>query len=142
MGRERLWQPAQRDIEDAIRTGVPDQLARDAMLWRIGNSYYSFLRELFVIAALRERGVDLRCHPLADALFRVDCWFDRNVISLYIGNATYRDGVAGRKLDPRVLLGDAQPPFRFREIRVGTPRRFGVVHLPDLESLMRAVDLW
>lgn len=49
--------------------GVPSRMAHGAMRWRIGNFYYSFLREQYVHAVFRECGVHLRQHPLADALF-------------------------------------------------------------------------
>jgi hypothetical protein len=36
------------------RRGIDSKTARDAMRWRIGNAYYSFLREQYVHALVRE----------------------------------------------------------------------------------------
>jgi hypothetical protein len=136
--RHMLWDPALQAIRDCIEAGTPSGQAQDAMRWRIGNFYYSFLREQWVHAYLRSRGVVTRQHPLADALFAVDGWADDTVISLYIGNSTYRDEDRGRKNGPRGRLRGARPPFDFVDMRLAAATRFGKVHLPD----RRQVDEW
>ena len=133
---------AQRDqaAEVLRRSGATEaeakHLASDAMQWRLGNAYYSFLRELFVVATLRDSGIDARCHPLADALFRADAWVDNTVISLYIGNPKYLTSVTGRKNSAAQLLSDARPPFTFLAMELATQHKFGVVHLPDPLSIV------
>ncbi len=83
------------------------------MRWRIGNYYYSFLREIHLLSILRETGLDLLFHPLADALFRVDAWLGDLVLSLYVGNARYRTVTGtGRKLAAREIR--IQPRWRRR----------------------------
>ncbi len=111
--------------------------ARDAMQWRIGNSYYSFLRELLTVVGIREAGLDLRVHPLADALFRTDAWIGRTVVSLYIGNAAFRDGAAGRKPQPRDLLGES---FTYVSLNLPAQHTFGRLHVPDRAALANAVQ--
>jgi hypothetical protein len=137
IGRATLWEPAQEMVSVAARR-VGSRVARDAMRWRIGNAYYSFLREVFVLAVLRERSVDVQVHPLADALFRVDLWVNDINVSLFIGNELFRAGDDGRKDRPEQLLGDASPPFRFHSIQLRTQHRFGVVHLPTLSDVQHA----
>jgi hypothetical protein len=133
----------QRDqaAEEIRRTGATaveaKRLATGAMQWRLGNAYYSFLRELFVVATLRQAGIDARCHPLADALFRADAWVGNTVISLYVGNPKYLTRVSGRKSPATELLGDASPPFDFLSLELETQHKFGVVHLPDPAAILR-----
>jgi hypothetical protein len=136
-----LWAPAQEAIDRAA-TSCGRQIARDAMRWRIGNAYYSFIREAFVLAVLRDSGLDAELHPLADALFRVDLWIANVNVSLFIGNNTFRSETLGRKDRPEHLLSDASPPFGFHSIQLTTQHRFGVVHLPArVEIERRAVEL-
>ncbi len=140
-GRDTLWSPAQQAVERAAKT-FGRHAARDAMRWRIGNAYYSFLREMFVLAVCRESGLNARVHPLADALFRVDLWVGEVNVSLFIGNDAFRAGSAGRKDPPERLLADARPPFEFHSIQLATQYRFGVVHLPGRGDIERsAADL-
>jgi hypothetical protein len=115
----------QREIHAAIR-------------WRVGNAYYSFLRELYVVSHWRAFGLDVRVHPLADALFRVDAWHQNTVVSLYVGNQRYRDHTHGRKISVTEMLDGAQPPFRVVEIRLPAASTFGVVHLPPLAEIRAA----
>lgn len=140
---EALWAPANDAIARAI---VVDKIGRAeaaaAMRWRVGNSYYSFLREAYVLAILRDSGFDARTHPLADALFRVDAWVGNDVISLFIGNRQYRAGINGRKLGPEHWLSSSEPPFRFLSAELPVTHAFGVVHLPraiDLEPLIASL---
>lgn len=132
--RGMLWVPAQAAIGEAAATyGVV--LARAAMRWRIGNSYYSFLRELVVRAELRDRGLDLEMHPLADALFRVDAWSGQTVVGLYIGNRAFLDGAGGRKPRTETVLG---PSFRYVAINMPTQHAFGRLHVPTADALDEA----
>ncbi|GAA2096358.1 hypothetical protein [Actinomadura alba] len=114
-----------------------------AIRWRVGNAYYSFLREVYVVSHWRALGLDVRVHPLADALFRVDAWYQNTVVSLYVGNRRYRERGVGRKISVTEMLGGAQPPFRFVEIRLPAASRFGEVLLPSLaevRSVARRID--
>lgn len=130
VGQATLWRPAQ-EMLDRVSLEGDRSIARDAIRWRIGNAYYSFLREAYVLAVLRASGLLAEVHPLADALFRVDLWVGEVNVSLYIGNIMFRSGAAGRKDRPEELLGDGNPPFRFHSIQLPTQHRFGDVHLPE-----------
>lgn len=138
--RSMLWEPAQRVIAAESEHGPNVRLARAGMRWRIGNSYYSFLREAYVMACLRERGVEVRSHPLADALFHVDFWVGDVNVDLYIGNQKFRQGRSGRKQAAAELLSDAEPRFKSVAIEMPTANRFGVVHLPDDASVTSAAQ--
>lgn len=131
VGRAALGDPARQVKERACRRGYEPAHAAQAIRWRIGLAYYSFIREVYTITALRAAGLDVRAHPLADALFRVDAWTGRTILSLYIRNPKFRDGVRGRKLPTSHILAGAQPPFRFEELRLATRHQFGCVHLPE-----------
>ena len=87
---------------------------------------------------LRAEGLDVRAHPLADALFRVDAWVDSTILCLYIRNARFRDGSRGRKPRAADILAGARPPFRYAELRLATSHVFGCVHLPEAGQI-RAV---
>lgn len=134
-GRRTLWDPAIEMIRRSASPGGDLRFARDAMRWRIGNAYYSFLREVFVLAVLRDRGLEAQVHPLADALFRVDLWINDVNVSLFIGNTLFRASGAGRKDRPEDLLADSDPPFRFHSLQLPTQHRFGIVHLPARDSI-------
>lgn len=110
------------------------------MRWRIGNAYYSFLREAYVMAELRSRRLDVRSHPLADALFHVDCWVGDVNIELCIGNRQFRAGGLGRKTASSELLSDAEPRFRTLQIELPVGREFGRVHFPDNLTLNQVAE--
>ncbi|MEG9247159.1 hypothetical protein V6S67_03590 [Arthrobacter sp. Soc17.1.1.1] len=137
---DMTWTPARDAIKEAIRRGSAPDDARGAMRWRIGNFYYSFLREQYVQAVLRDIGVPVRQHPLADALFRVDCWAGDTNIDLYIGNPLYRKEKEGRKLQARRFLNDSRPPFRTCGLELCTQHIFGEVHLPGRDVIQRAAE--
>jgi hypothetical protein len=135
VGRAALGDPARQIREHACQLGYAPAHAAHAVRWRIGLAYYSFARELYTIAVLRGEGLDVRAHPLADALFRVDAWVDRTILSLYIRNPAFRDGVRGRKPRAADILSRAQPPFRYEELRLATSHVFGCVHLPEADQI-------
>jgi len=134
-GAATLGDPARQIREEACRQGYPPGQVAQAIRWRIGLAYYSFVRETYTIAVLRAAGLDVRAHPLADALFRVDAWAGRTVLSLYIRNARFRDGPRGRKPRTADILTGAQPPFRHEELRLPTRHEFGCVHLPEASQI-------
>jgi hypothetical protein len=135
IGRAALGDPARQIREDAARQGHPPEHVRQAVRWRIGVAYYSFMREVYTIAVLRDAGLDVRAHPLADALFRVDAWAGRTILNLYIRNARFRDGTRGRKPRTADILSGAQPPFEYAELRLTTQHTFGCVHLPGADQI-------
>lgn len=126
-----LWQPAHGKLLEAEAQGYCRQAARDAMVWRVGLAYYSFLRELYVVARLRECGLDMRTHPLADALFRADAWHGNTVLTVYVNNTEFRHGSAGRKPPAEEVLADRHGRFQFVALGMKPGREFGRVHLPS-----------
>ncbi|WP_326950955.1 hypothetical protein OG439_20425 [Amycolatopsis sp. NBC_01307] len=127
-----------------VQDGATEQLADRALQWRFGNAYYSFLREVFTVVTLRSRGFDVRVHPLADALFRVDGWMDDTIISLWVANEDFRrdKGLepAGRKERACDLLADAPVPFRYLNIELDKAFKWGQVHLPSDGKLTLAAE--
>jgi hypothetical protein len=143
VGRAALGDPARQIRADISRRGYPPQQVRQAVRWRIGVAYYSFVREVYTIAVLRATGLDVRAHPLADSLFRVDAWVGRTVLSLYIRNARFRDGGRGRKPRTTDILAGARPPFRYEELHLAPQHKFGCVHLPgadDIAAVARRIE--
>lgn len=139
--QEMLTSPARAVVAAAEESPTYDaSQVRNAVQWRVGNAYYSFLREIYVFVALREGGVDLRMHPLADALFRVDAWVDDLNLDLYVGNLAFRAGQSGRKLPSADILRDADPPFRFLALELAPASKFGQVHLPSEGEIARIAD--
>jgi hypothetical protein len=125
-------------INKEIASGVDRAIAYDAAQWRIGNAYYGLLREAYVIVHLRTLGLDVRCHPLADALFHSDAWFGRTIISVRVANEKFTSGEDGRKTKPERLLADAKLPFHFTSLEMGpaTAAQRGKPHLPDRKQIL------
>lgn len=128
--RSMVGTPARRCVDAAIAQGASRAAAEEAMWWRLGNAYYSCLREVYVLAVLRAAGVPAQYHVIADALFRTDFWAGDTIISLYVANAKFRDGDGGRKRSARSLLG-GYPGFRFADMPRLTRHEYGTVHLPS-----------
>ncbi|MFF4187711.1 hypothetical protein ACFYZ9_31415 [Streptomyces sp. NPDC001691] len=135
LGNCMISTPARAKVSEVIRSGVPESLAKDAMRWRIGNAYYSFLREIYSVVELRKRGVPLQMHPLADALFRVDAWTRQVALSLRVKNEKFREGQRGRKRPAADLLADLRPPIEFTDVELQPAAVYGRVHLPTQEQL-------
>lgn len=137
--RQALWVPAQRKIDEEAKFHGRETASK-SMRWRIGKAFYSFVREVHLIACLHARGIDVRVHPLADALFRVDAWWDDTVLSLYIGNAFSRNGNRGRKDLPEEILAGSPQPLRFETVKLKPADKFGVVHLARQEDIDRVAE--
>jgi hypothetical protein len=134
--RHMLWDPAQQAVRSCVETsGVTPMLARNAVQWRIGNFYYSMLREQWVHAYLRRRGVPALQHLLADALFAVDGWVGDEVIALYVSNRRYRSAGGGRKRSASTYLGGSSSSFTFKDLDLPPATRFGVMNLPSSTKL-------
>ncbi|WP_433418755.1 hypothetical protein ACQP1V_03580 [Microtetraspora malaysiensis] len=134
-----LMEPAKREVEATVRDGWGRQEARAAMRWRVGNFYYSFLREAYAVVRLRAAGLDVRAHPLADALFRVDGWCGNKIISIYVRNPRFRDGYEGRKPQVERILEGGDPSFEFHPVVLPPASEFAKSHLPDDSQLRAAI---
>ncbi|MGW5740257.1 hypothetical protein [Amycolatopsis sp. NPDC003861] len=137
IGIATRWHKAER-----LAGGVSEKLARDALRWRFGNAYYSFLREVHMLVYLRENGFDVRSHPLADALFRIDGWMGDAVISIWVANENFRREKGfdpqGRKDRVKDLLAGSVPSFRFVDIELDKAEKWGCVHLSSDSALEKA----
>ncbi|MFC7757541.1 hypothetical protein ACFQY4_05365 [Catellatospora bangladeshensis] len=140
VGRLMLGRPIDDAKARSIEQGLPASIVDDALRWRVGNAYYSFLRELWLLVRLREHGIPLQIHPLADAVFKVDAWFGRIALNIYIRNAHYRDDEHGRKVATKSVLQGADPAFLVENVRLERARKFGKVHLPDETDIRTVVQ--
>ena len=135
-----LGLPARAAVSDAARAGHSPEAAEEARWWRLGNAYYSMLRELYVLAVLRQAGLPVEYHVIADALFRVDFWVGDVVISLFVTNPEFRDATgAGRKELPSSILSDCDA-FSFVELPRLARREYGTVHLPARAEIERFAE--
>jgi hypothetical protein len=126
IGRVPLWQDVERYLFERqelclayyYRAGRVDPPVSIEDLWvggkkrairyRIACLYYSFLRDVHAIVALRERhGLDVRYHPLLDAEWKADALFGLVRIELYVINPEYKqqdeERAAGRKAQCKML---------------------------------------
>jgi hypothetical protein len=139
--KDALYDDIRKQVKQASRQDVTrEPLAKNAIRWRVGIAYYAFLKEQYVISLLRSEGINVKQHPLADALFRVDCWAADVNIDLYVTNPRFRakGGGVGRKTKSADLLADAVPPFKNVVLECATKHTFGDVHLPDDGDVRRA----
>ncbi|KAA9154565.1 hypothetical protein FPZ12_031530 [Amycolatopsis acidicola] len=124
--------PRGKGLEHRART-----LASASLNWRAGNAYYGFMRDMYTAVALRSRGLDVRVHPIADALFRTDAWSGNNILSIYVGNPAFRESSTkngkeyhkGRKMRVDEIL--AESSFCFHTLALPAARRHGVFHFPS-----------
>ncbi|MBF6174435.1 hypothetical protein [Nocardia blacklockiae] len=123
-----LWTPM-RKIIDTRRTDQQRADADASLRWRIGLAYYGFIREIYTVACLRDRGLPMLSHPLADALFRADTWCLNVVVEIFVRNSQFKSGTEGRKHPAEYYLAD-QPQFRFERLEMEHGHEFGRVHLP------------
>jgi hypothetical protein len=108
--RDALWGPyeEQSGFLDADRE--KSTLIRIGMAWRLGNAYYSALREVDILITFGDAGFPVLYHLLPDALFAVDLWRYNRFASVYIPNAQFKsiEG-AGRKVRPETIY--SRPDF-------------------------------
>lgn len=139
-GYEMLGRQATEYRNSLVNDHVSIELATEAIRWRVGNSYYGILRDIYTIVQLRSYGLDVRAHPLADALFRVDAWAGTSLLSLRVRNALFRDAHGGRKIPAEKLLHDEHPRFSFQPIELEPAEKFGVVHLPKQDEIQQVAQ--
>ncbi|WP_433269354.1 hypothetical protein ACQPZF_06730 [Actinosynnema sp. CS-041913] len=123
--RAMLWTPAKEAIADAR---ADKSVARIAMHHKVVADFKAFLRDTFVVAHLRQHGLDVRVHPLADVVFEVDAWVERLILNPRGGPQRSAD-----------LLVHAMPPFFFHDLGITETEQVGAVALPARRQLDRAV---
>jgi len=112
-----------------------------AAKWRLGKFYLSAIREIDVLARLRQAGCELKYHLLADVLFRADFWSGNSIICLYFPNNNYRSGSeTGRKPPAERFFSNAVPPFNIIHFPVGR-QGFGKFWLADRDSIEKLAEL-
>jgi hypothetical protein len=68
-----------------------------AIRYRIAGFYYAFLKEIRLLAELREAGFDARYHPLLDAEWKADILVGSIRIELFLENEGFKAENTGRK---------------------------------------------
>ncbi|MFI9812400.1 hypothetical protein [Saccharothrix variisporea] len=121
--RSMLWTPA----AEAIASTADRTLARNAMRHKVVRHFADFLRYLSVIAHLRQSGLDVRVHPLADLVFHVEAWAERLILN-----------PRGGPHRSTPLLIHAMPPFFFHDLALTDHEQVGQVTLPSRHHLDRA----
>lgn len=99
--RSLCWEPFcnSRSLDPKVPVTQHDQRIMDAFLWRMGNAYYSWLREVDLLTYLRRtHKLDLKYHFLVDAEWRADFVAGRVLLELYVKNREFKDDDGGRKL--------------------------------------------
>lgn len=134
-GLEMMGKPVRDLMTELEHRRVPYRLAADAVRWRFGCAYYGFMRELYTFSALRQEGVPIQTHPMADSVFKADGWYGRTVLAVYIGNSTYRNGAEGRKIRTEIMLRQSPEPFRVLDVSLKTVATRGVLHVPHLDDI-------
>jgi hypothetical protein len=119
--RGMLWTPAREVIAEVGEAG------RAALRNRVVGEFLAFLRDIHVVAVLRGHGLDVRVHPLADTVFKVDAWVERLVLNPRGGPQRSAD-----------LLVHAMPPFFFADLGITEFTQMGPVALPARAQLDRA----
>lgn len=135
-----VYLPSKEIITKSVDLGWDIHDAKMALQWRLGNAYYSFLREIHVYSIIKNYYSQSSMHPLADALFRVDMWIENANINLYIGNARFRSMSKGRKMTSSKLLSDAHPPFQSIDLELEPRHSYGDVHLVHPDKVSQAIS--
>lgn len=118
-------------------------LAKGSLDWRVGNAYYGFMREMYTAVALRERGLDVKVHPLADANFRADGWLGQKILSIFVVNPRFKvpdqerakKVQRGRKQSVEELFPDGS--FNFAELTMDAADEHGKFHFPSKAEISR-----
>ena len=94
------------------------------------------MREMYTAVALRERGLNVKVHPLADANFCADGWLDQNILSIFVINPKYK--VADHERAERLQKGRKKAVeelfpsghFNFAELTMDAADEHGKFHFP------------
>lgn len=116
-----------------------EQRISEAIRWRLGNFYYSALREVDLLVALQARGVKVKYHLLADVLLRVDCWTGRTLVRTYVPNIEYRAAAEGRKIPAVQFFSPNDTPFNIVDFPVER-EGFGRVWLVSERSIAKLAE--
>lgn len=119
---ERQARPHWLDKIEPLRENLLSQYDQkridDAIRWRLGKFYYSAIREVDLLITLREKGVDLKYHILADVLLRVDFWTGSTLVCTYFPNKRYREGQGGRKPPAEQFFAGSRAPFNVVDFEI------------------------
>lgn len=67
--------------------------------YRIGNAYYSALKEINILSTLRHvHGLDVRYHFIIDLEWKADLYIDNTLIEIYVSNERMKGNGGGRKI--------------------------------------------
>lgn len=117
------------------------RVLNDGLKWRMGCSYYSFLREVDFFVKMREHyNVDLRYHLFADVTLGIDFWVNDCIISLFIGNSEFRTASGqGRKRKSSLTINN--DALRFIDVDLSCKNQRGHVWLVGESEIERVAML-
>ena len=94
----------------------------DALQWRVGAAYYSWVREVHLLTELRcTHRLDVRYHFAVDAEWKADLVGGDVLLEVYINNRNFKDGNAGRK----ETCAEANPWAKTVRVGFDNQRRWG-----------------
>lgn len=128
--KKLLLDPWWRDLKPALQERgfrkKDEPRIAEAIQWRLGRMYYSNMREIDMLARMRETyNLHLKYHVFADVRLRTDFWVGNANVSVFLSNRTYRGEGQSRKNKAAQFLADAAPAFVFLEVEFPNQRDFG-----------------
>lgn len=127
------YQPLKEFIKIRGVNFTKEQLSR-AVKWRLGKVYMSGIRELDLMVRVREAGIPLRYHILADVLLRIDFWHKNVLVCIYFSNPFYKSRAQGRKVAARKLFPVGGSGFKILDVEI--PRcGYGNIWLAQRSSI-------
>lgn len=132
--RDRYVEPflAKYRIASGSRDARLDSPYFIALKYRVGNAYYSFIREVHLMTVLRRKyGLDVRYHVFADVEYKSDLVAGDVLVALYVPNGRYRDGADGRKTS----IATANPSRKTLSVTLAVRKDFGKPWLVTDEAI-------
>lgn len=142
-----FWDEIQRKCNFTSLSPADKRFIVDAVTWRFGLMYFSFLREIHLITALRElHGIDVKYNIVADVIMKVDFWFENRAFSMFVNNQRYRTAESGRKKSASSIFGCPDSNIMTTDIVLLSTRKTDEVfllssdHIADIALMIKTRD--
>lgn len=105
--------------------------------YRLGNAYYSFLKEIYTLSTLRHvYNIDARYHFLIDAVWKTDIYAGDVLLEIYVGNLRFKKQNSGSSGSGRkILCRDINPHATVLELESEVRKDFGSCWLATDDGL-------
>lgn len=135
-----LWYIPLKEYVKKNHSGISSEALSRAARWRLGKVYISNIRELELLGQLRDLGLPINYHLIADVLFRVDFWSENLLICTYFPNEQYRNGERlGRKPPAEQFFEGSFPPYKVIHVPIAR-QGFGKIWLAASDSVKALAD--